>query len=168
MNTPALALRDIHIPEASWCPPAPGWWVLALLLTAASIFIAYRWYTRHHRRIINAALQTLHTIEQQYQNDKDTPHLAQNLSALLRRIAISRYPRHDIAALTGEAWLLWLDKDLPEPGFSQGPGRILVTAPYQSNPQTDANELLNLCRNWIGALSSRHANPKPTGASTAR
>lgn len=156
MNTPALTeLRDIHIPAASWWPPAPGWWLLALLLTAAIIFIAYRRYTRHHRRIVNAALQSLNAIERQYQRDQDTRQLAQNLSALLRRIAISRYPRHDIAALTGEAWLTWLDKDLPEPGFSRGPGRILVTAPYQSNPQTDAGELLNLCRLWIDALPSK-------------
>lgn len=153
MNTPALTeLRDIHIPAASWWPPAPGWWALAILLIAAAMFIAWRRRTRHHRRIINAAIQTLQTIEQQYHRDKDTRQLAENLSSLLRRIAISRYPRHDIAALTGEAWLLWLDRHLAHPGFSQGAGRILITAPYQSNPQVDADALFDLCRNWISAL----------------
>ena len=30
-----LQLRDIHLPESSlWWPPAPGWWILALLLIA--------------------------------------------------------------------------------------------------------------------------------------
>ena len=41
-------------------------------------------------------------------------------------------PRQEIAGLTGEAWLEWLDRDLSHPQFVAGPGRKLIELPYRS------------------------------------
>jgi hypothetical protein len=40
-------------------------------------------------------------------------------------------PRADVAGLTGEAWLAWLDRGLERPRFVAGDGRPLVEWPYR-------------------------------------
>ena len=55
----------------------------------------------------------------------------QEVSEILRRTMLAYAPRSEIAGLTGDAWLEWLDRDLPEPKFSNGPGRRLLDLPYR-------------------------------------
>ncbi|HET9483332.1 MAG TPA: DUF4381 domain-containing protein, partial [Xanthomonadales bacterium] len=56
MNAPVPAtepqLRDIHLPaEPSWWPPAPGWWLLAILVIAALVFLVrFAWRKRRELR----------------------------------------------------------------------------------------------------------------------
>ena len=38
----------------------------------------------------------------------------------------------NVAGLTGDSWLEWLDRDLATPCFLDGDGRALVTMPYQA------------------------------------
>lgn len=56
--------------------------------------------------------------------------LAEQLSELLRRIAVAGHGRDRVAALSGERWLAWLQEHDPT-GFDwQGRGRPLLTLPY--------------------------------------
>jgi hypothetical protein len=156
-SNPLAGLRDIHLPEpVSWWPPAPGWWLLLLLLLGAAICL---WWLRRRyagrflvKRLVSAGLNELKQIERRYRDEQDNGELVRRLSALLRRIAVSRYPRHETAALTGEPWLRLLDRQIGRPDFSGGIGRILTSAPYQAEPQLDADALLALCREWITSL----------------
>ena len=163
-GTPSVVeLRDIHLPDpVSWWPPAPGWWLLLLLLLATVVCL---WWLRRRRfgqfavrRLVKAGLNELKQIEHAYRTERDNGALVRRLSALLRRIAINRYPRHETAALTGENWLRLLDRQINRPEFSRGIGRILTSAPYQAEPQLDADALLALCREWIASLP-----PQATG-----
>ncbi len=157
MNTPApLELRDIHLPDPiSWWPPAPGWWLLLLLpiLIYIGWWSVHRWSRRH--RLKKNALIELDQLKQAYTNDPNVQRCASELSALLRRIALVRYPRHQVAALTGEAWLEFLDQntDASSP-FTQGAGRLLITAPFQPHTTTPLDELFMVCQHWIEALPS--------------
>ena len=45
-------------------------------------------------------------------------------------------PRHEVAGLTGESWLAWLDQDLPVPYFHTQGGKSLLELPYR-NPNGD-------------------------------
>lgn len=148
-------LRDIHLPEpVSWWPPAPGWW-LAMVVTAAVVALVwsvYRWHRQSRwRRGALAALA---------QASASSPDvLPGHISILLRRIAISRFPRHEVAGLTGEDWLAFLDRTLDDgQAFRSGAGRVLTYGPYR-RPEApmDSSELIALCERWIRQLPARRA-----------
>ncbi len=153
----SLPLHDIHLPDAiSWWPPAPGWWMLLATLIMLG-FLGWFLLRRYKRGALRReALAQLQRIEAGFRADGDHVALARELSALLRRIAISTKKRDTVAGLTGDAWLRFLDEfngDADKRSvapFQQGAGRILVTAPY--SPAVDAaaiQELLTICRDWL-------------------
>ena len=73
--------------------------------------------------------------------------LGKQLSELLRRGMLAYAPRADIAGLTGDAWLAWLDQGMPLPYFHTDGGKSLLTLPYR-DPQGDFSDT------DIGALVS--------------
>jgi Domain of unknown function (DUF4381) len=82
------------------------------------------------------------------------------LSILLRRVCLSVYPRSETAWLTGNDWLRRLDETLDEPCFTEGPGRVLIDAPYQRNPEIDFEPLFALCERWIESLPETNEAPR--------
>ena len=155
----ALQLRDIHLPEpVSWWPVAPGWWMVlavTVLLLAIVIFCVRRYQQRRYRRI---GLQQLSLLEGDVNLQQDQRQLIQQLSQLLRHLAVLHYGQ-SCAGLEGEAWLAFLDqpfqkKTAPEnKPFSVGVGQCLGFGPYQKIiAEIDVAALLPLCRLWIKKL----------------
>ena len=159
MNSPVpqLPLRDIHLPgPISWWPPAPGWWILVALLMLGTMFVVlYTRYQRKRNRIRRVSLKEIDAIQEAFQSHRDNTRLVRELSVLLRRVCISRYPRVDVASLTGVEWVSFLDRNLDGKPFSEGDGIVLITEPYRKNPNIDANALLSCCRSWIAALPTQ-------------
>ncbi len=158
MNPQALAsLRDIHLPPAAgWWPPAPGWWLLAGLALLLSALSVRGWMRRRRRgRLAREALARLMEIEREFQGDQDAPALAAKISRLLRQVALRCFPRAEVAGLTGERWLAFLDRALQEEArpFQQGAGRALIEAPYRRKAAVEAGELLSLARRWVEAVA---------------
>ncbi len=153
-----LPLRDIHLPDpVSWWPPAPGWWLLFTLTIGTGLII---WFWRKSgfagRRMYQQALAELERIETRFGQQAGERQVLENISVLLRRIAVSRYPRERVASLTGERWLQFLDSVTGTGEFAQGPGRTLAEAPY--NPALRADnipDLIDLCRRWLKAEFGR-------------
>ncbi len=140
-------LKDIHYPHMpSWWPLAPGWYVALALLLLAGIGVFYfcRYIIRNMKRR-NTILKELQYIKQQ------SPHanLAPALSILLKRVAVSCYSREQVAGLKGEAWLRFLDKEGKTTAFTQGAGRLLLTAPYEKNNPQAFEQLLHCVEKWI-------------------
>ena len=161
MPVEPLPLRDIHLPEAvSWWPPAPGWWLLLLL---GAVVIAATLAVKHIRRrglVKRSALSELEGIRRQYQQTHDSAELVRSLSTLMRRASISIHERSETAGLTGERWLRHLDATAARKDFEHGAGRVLATAPYlphSSLAAVDANELLQLCEDWLQAQPAKGA-----------
>lgn len=137
-----LPLRDLHLPEpVSWWPPAPGWWFLSLVL---AILIAYGLTRAYGRRRQNAArryaLRELARCEAEYMEHRNPVLLGKQLSQLLRRGMLAYAPREEIAGLTGDEWLNWLDRDMPLPYFHTEGGKSLLELPYR-NPQDDCSDI---------------------------
>lgn len=153
----SLDLRDIHAaaPAEFW-PPAPGWWLLAALLALVLVYIVvtlvnvYR--RRRQRQRILAGLQQLENTAHE-----NIGQFTAAISALLRRVALMRYARTDVASLSGLAWLEFLDDTGGNGAFVNGPGSALATAPYAANPEPPSRQaLLALARRWIRRNLGKH------------
>lgn len=142
-----LPLRDIHGPPLPdlW-PPAPGWWVLLAVALVALGFASWWLYRRfraaRRRRRILGELQNL-------KGRIEGADLVAEVSALLKRVALARYPRTDVASLTGQGWLVFLDRSGGGGRFAAGPGEVLAEGPYAPAPAFDAEALLALAADWI-------------------
>ncbi len=160
-------LRDIHLPAAvAWWPPAPGWWVLLAVALLVLLGWRFRWHEkwrrfRHppHEPAVESRAVALREIERArsaFIASGDFHALAAALSVLLRRVSLQFAPRDEVAALTGESWLAWLDAQAQGEGFSSGPGRALADAPYRAGAAAvDGEALLGLCEKWVQAMFRR-------------
>ena len=151
------------MPEAlGWWPLAPGWWVLIALAFAGLFYWLYRQYLKWRwnaaRRI---ALSELSRIRAEYEQGADALALSKSLSELLRRSMLAYAPRGEMAGLTGERWLAWLDRGLDDRPFTEGAGRNLESLPYRRpesiNDEEDVSGL-------IDAVQRRLKSPLPEGS----
>lgn len=145
------ALRDIHEPPApGFWPPAPGWWLLAALLLAALVAVVLYLRRRHRRaRPVRAGLAELDRWIADARSGGEPAAHAERLAALLRRVALIRYPRPAVAALTGEAWLQFLDRTSNSNAFTVGPGRVLGDERYAPAMTLDVDVLGAIARRWL-------------------
>lgn len=166
MNGDPLAqLRDWHLPDpVQWWPPAPGWWISAAALLAVLLWVAGVRWRRHRRRgaAARSALRELDALRAAVRADGDIRAFVAALSRLLRRFALARFPREQVAGLTGDDWLNFLDATGGGKGFRHGQGRALADLAYgatragESSPDPDA--LAELAETWIRA-NRRNARP---------
>ncbi len=154
MNPADLPLRDIHLPPPPpWWPPAPGWWALLAIIMCVAL-AAWAWRRRGTRRRgavdeARAVLARLRAVA----TDADVTTLAAELSALLRRVCVSLWPREQVAGLTGEGWLQFLDRAQGGDEFTRGAGRLLIRAPYRPGAtRAEVHALLEACERWIDAV----------------
>ena len=152
MNTPdpLAQLRNIHLPEpVSWWPPAPGWWLVALV-TAALLVVGGRALLKYIRenRYRKVALAELRRLQEQRQRYTHRD-LLERLAALLRRVAIQGCGRQQVASLAGERWLRFLDETGSTDQFSGGVGRLLAEGHYRLEVKMVPEELFQLVGKWI-------------------
>lgn len=143
-NNPLAALNDIHLPEPiGWWPLALGWYVILILAGLAIVGLTYFTIQRvQHRRRQQALQQTLSAITGRYRTSPNSSELIAELSVYLRRLVITYYP--DSATLSGQDWLQFLDQFVEQPNFSQGTGKLLLTAPYQRTAPDNCSALIQL------------------------
>lgn len=156
-------LTEIGLPEpVPWRPPAPGWYALAVLAVVGLSWFGWRllrrWRANAYRR---EALTELGEIKALINSDLNA---LSALPTLLKRTALVAYPRVEVASLTSERWLGFLDRTIDATEFSQGPGRLMLDLAYSPDPtenmrRADAEELMALARRWI--RRHRASSPVP-------
>lgn len=136
MNGPAQVLisglRGLHLPPpVSLWPPAPGWWMLLVVIVLFGAAVGYAFVQWRRRSGLRAARAELVRLRSAYRKHGDTVALAAGLSQLLRGRAVSCYPRERVAGLTGAAWLEFLDRSAASRHFVHGPARAIASVPFR-------------------------------------
>lgn len=138
-------LADIVVPApVPWWPPAPGWWLLGAGLAAALAILALGAIRRYRRNAYRrAALAELSAI-----GALTDPAGAAAVSAILKRAALVAYPRADVAALTGDKWLAFLDRSAATSDFVDGPAAGLAHAAY-GGTLAQGPDIVAAAQRWV-------------------
>ncbi len=153
-NVQALSdLRDIHLPGAvTLWPLAPGWWLIlgGLLALALGVHLHLR---ARRRSLKRAAVRELDGIEASFRSSGEVARLALSVATLLRRVAIARFPRWDVASLHGCDWSRFLVRTSGDRGLTVEMVHDLSLAVYagpSAEPEASCVEAwTTAARNWI-------------------
>ena len=140
-------LRDIHLPDGvSAFPPAYGWWVV--LLAALSIVAAVKLI-----KIAKIKSKKLYALRLLKATDKSSSiKAAANMSEILRRICVYKYP--EALSLNGTEWIDFIHLH-SKTKMSIKTAELLLNAPYMpcnnhTYSSNDVDELELFCQHWIG------------------
>ena len=154
-------LNDIVLPATvGWWPLAPGWYILlALLLIAFAWFgyrSLYRWMNDRYRRAALRELQLLadrmHATKERHAEERDAK--LRQIPILLKRTALSAYPRSQVASLSGKDWFHFLNSTVKFPSFTESTASTLNMISYSCGELSSvdsqaATALLNASRQWL-------------------
>jgi hypothetical protein len=141
-------LQDLVLPpDATWWPLAAGWWILLLFVAAAVIALLLRlwiwWRSNSYRRAAMKELQRAQSVAE--------------IAAILKRTAMCRVPRSQIARLSGEQWCDWLQLS----GGTSMPDSVrstLSVGVFSDHSESNIKPLQKYAQQWI----SRHEiSPDP-------
>jgi hypothetical protein len=164
MNSDAASLDKLHDIVAPapvpWWPPAPGWFWVGALVAAALLAVLLRSIARwQHNRYRREALAALDRQEAALSNPQQRAAAIGELSELLKRTALTAYPRKKVAALTGAAWCRFLDRTGRDTDFGGRSAAALQYAAYDPHAaaRLDSHQLRDLVANvrrWIQTHST--------------
>jgi len=150
-------LHDIVVPgPVAWLPPAPGWYVvIAIAIGALLVLLWHGWQHWRRNRYRAEALRELARIRAggSEGNLCETP-------VLLKRAALSAWPRKEVGGLVGADWHRFLDESAQTDRFRSGVGELLDRLAYQSGGEPDlsgqeADAVLDAAESWL----ERHRVP---------
>jgi len=134
----------------SYAPKTVGWYLLALLVlgwAARQGLLALRRYRRDAYR--RSALGELSALRAGLATDREASLAA--VPGLLKRCALSVFPRDQVAALSGAAWLSFLEQRAPGALSEQAQLALmtLVTRSAGELPGASDVELLDGVERWM-------------------
>ena len=128
-------------------PPAPGWYIVAVLVLIAVLYLAYRLHRRHRaNRYRRTAIAEIARMRTKHSNLPQLP-------ALLRCTALIAFPRAEVAGLRGNAWIAWLNGSAGENVFADSDADLLDGLVYARTPTLPSDEqaanLLDAAESWV-------------------
>jgi hypothetical protein len=131
-------LHDIVMPPpVPWWPPAPGWYVLAVVVGALVIAIVWRarrrWLARRYRTQALTELRAIHL------DSLEPADAAASMMTVLKRTALAAYPRQQVAGLSGVDWWSFLDQSVGGNEFSESLGPMTNVLVYSDAPNDETS-----------------------------
>ena len=158
-------LNDIVLPEAAgWWPLASGWYFLLGLLLIVLVWFIYTLIQRRiNDRYRRTALHQLQLLIQDIDKAEKRDVALRQIPILLKRTALTAYPRRQLASLTGKRWYDFLNSKVSTPSFNESSCNSLENISYSvGNLDTvnagAASKLLKACKHWL-------KNHRPSGPS---
>jgi hypothetical protein len=149
-------LYDIILPlPVPWWPPAPGWYVVGAAILALAVRAGWLWWRRWQATAYRrAALAALQQLEARTAEEMHRASALRELPELVKRTALAVFPRQQVAALSGTAWLAFLDHTGHTSAFTHGQGQLLPVLSYDPHAASrlDARhveELFRIVADWI-------------------
>jgi hypothetical protein len=146
-------LKDIPAPPpVAYAPQTAGWWVVGgLIVLGLLLYAFFRWRKWRRNRYRREAQDALDAIERAANDAGTRDEALAALPALVKRTVLSWAPRQEVAPLSGEAWLRYLDRTYARGGFVQGPGRQLDALAYGPGDisSDELHALITLLHHWI-------------------
>jgi len=133
-------LEPVPEPRAMSLWPATEAWIWLGLVVLALIAWGLLQWRRHHRA---NAYRRAALAELAQAGDDPT-----SIASILRRTALSAYPRVDVAGLTGDAWLAFLDAQSGTQAFVGPQGHGMLAAPY-TDSRAPIRGLGDMARDWV-------------------
>lgn len=151
-------LKDIHLPSNIYMGPiAPGWMIVFILLLGLLSCLIYIWYRKNQRKkTVKFALLKLKMLKNLIAENPKNINIAAEISTLIRRTALLYFPRADIAGLSGNDWLNFLNCSGNTTQFTEETGRMLIDAPYRKNSSLDLMPLISLTQAWLVTISKKN------------
>ncbi|WP_051786232.1 DUF4381 domain-containing protein [Endozoicomonas numazuensis] len=156
-QNPLDQLRPNHLPDpVSFWPPAPGWWLSAVLVIAVITLITVlliRYIRRNRYR--RQARQQANILFNAFQKHQNPLQFANDCNRLLKKTALHAYPAEQVAPLYGNAWLDFLSRKSGITAFSAKPGQALGDTRFKPTPkvkdkqEVDVDQLHKLTVSWI-------------------
>ncbi|WP_286917431.1 MULTISPECIES: DUF4381 domain-containing protein [Pseudomonas] len=147
-------------PIGLW-PPAPGWWLLAVLLPTLA-WAGWHWRHSWRRKVVlpvaaeqpldpvrQGALEELARLPRPYDGAPAGAWL-QQINGLLKRLCRNHYPNANSHVLNGRQWLAFLDNRCPAAGLTRW--MVLVEGVYKPECKLDDKAIAGLQQSvetWI-------------------
>jgi hypothetical protein len=155
-----LPLEDILTPEnVSFWPPAPGWWIVMLIICAA--IIALYIFISRFRKNSQYRKEALGLLKREYDELKNlNPNLiaddieikknvVESMLKILKRTAMTAYPYEKSASLYGQAWLDFLKSKSQKSMISTELARHLTEGQYSGSQDYDLDSIYQFCCLWV-------------------
>lgn len=148
--TPALELRDIHLPaDPSIWPLAVGWWVL-IIISLVIVYVLHKFIQKRKKikLLTNLMQQELIEIQDKFKKHQSKHKLAIDISELLKRFVRHIINDNNATALTGDKWIVYLN-NLVDKGIFDDFKIPLTQAQYVPSIDYDVPSLIARVKNFF-------------------
>ena len=145
----------------SWLPQTMGWLWLGLAMLALALHYGWRvlkhWYRNRYRREALLRLRAL-------ANKNDPGEIIADINRVLKITAVVAYSRANVAKLSGQPWVDFLNRQCEQPPFSGEQMELLASAVYRRQETgSQHSQLLQASALWV----EQHREPLLDGAGHA-
>ncbi|MCC2644287.1 MAG: hypothetical protein K0R94_65 [Burkholderiales bacterium] len=141
-------MKNVHQPAGiSIFPIAIGWYILLILILVIICgLLWWRFIKNKYKKRKTQIYTLLSEIEKSGSNE-----MLSDVSILIKRVAIMKFPGVAVHTLFGEKWLEFLDRTGKTNNFTIGDGRYLLDI-YQNRKIENPDGFFACVRQWLGTV----------------